>query len=191
MRYMLFRNRFVLPAIALLLGMCLGGMFPHTPLHAVATDRTESFLIATGLVDEGVEGIYLLDCLTGDLRAAVLGKTGVGFTATYSYPGAQLMKDFNLDASKNPKFLMVTGMADLRSGRQSTFGAAVVYVVELSSGMIRAYAIPWDRTRFVARSPISATFMPVGALPFRNPPPAGPAPKVGGAKASNDKAKDN
>ena len=37
---------------------------------------------------------------------------------------------------------------------------------------------------------MSNTLLPVGYLSFRNPPPAGPAPKVGGAKAGNDKAKD-
>ena len=44
MRYVSFRNRFLFPALTLLLGLCLGGIFPHTPIHAVATDRTESFL---------------------------------------------------------------------------------------------------------------------------------------------------
>ena len=187
MRYVLFRNRFLFPALTLLLGLCLGGIFPHTPIHAIATDRTESFLVATGMVDEGVEAIYLLDCLTGDLRAAVLGKARGDFTATYAYPGAKLLQDFGLDPSKNPKFLMVTGLADLRTGQQARFGSAVVYIVELSSGKIMAYAMPWDRTRWVARAPMGGTLMPVGMLAFRNPPPQGPSPKIGGAKASKEK----
>jgi hypothetical protein len=190
MGYRLFRHRFVLPAATLLLGLCLGGMFPHAPLHAVATDRTESFLVATGMVDEGVEAIYLLDCLTGDLKATALGKTSGGFPAIFGYPGTQLLKDFGLDPSKNPKFLMVTGMADLRSGQQSTYGAAVVYIVELSSGMIRAYAIPWNRTRFVARAPMVGQLIPVGMLSFRNAPMQGAAPKIGGAKAGKEKEKE-
>jgi hypothetical protein len=100
------------------------------------------------------------------------------------------MQDFGLDPSKNPKFLMVTGLADLRSGSQSTFGAAVVYVVELSSGKICAYAVPWNRARWVARAPMGGALMPVGMLPFRNPPPQGPAPKIGGTKAGKEKEKD-
>jgi hypothetical protein len=190
MRYVLFRNRFLFPAVTLLLGLCLGGIFPHTPIHAVATDRTESFLVATGMVDSDVEAIYLLDCLTGDLRAAVMGKARGGFTAIFVYPGAKLMQDFGLDPSKNPKFLMVTGLADLRSGSQNAFGAAVVYVVELSSGKIAAYAIPWNRTVWNTRNFVSGALMPVGMLPFRNPPQSGPAPKIGGTKAGKDKEKD-
>jgi hypothetical protein len=190
MNYVLFRNRFVLPALALLLGLCLGGMFPHTPLHAVATDRSESFLVATGMVDESVEAVYLLDCLTGDLRAAVLGKARGDFTATFAYPGGQLLQDFGLDPSKNPKFLMVTGLADLRTGQQNTYGASVVYVVELSSGRIMAYAIPWNRARWIARAPLGGNLVPVGMLPFRNPPPQGPSPKIGGTKAGKEKEKE-
>ena len=190
MRYVRFRNRFLFPALTLLLGLCLGGMFPHTPIHAVATDRTESFLVSTGMVDSDVEAIYLLDCLTGDLRAAVMGKGSGGFTAIFVYPGVKLMQDFGLDPSKNPKFLMVTGLVDLRSGSQSSFGAAVVYVVELSSGKIGAYAIPWNRSVWNTRKFVSGTLMPVGMLPFRNPPPQGPAPKIGGTKAGKEKDKE-
>jgi hypothetical protein len=188
MRYVLFRNRFAFPALTLLLGLCLGGLFPHAPIHAVATDRTDTYLIATGMVDsDGIEAIYLLDCLTGDLRAAVLGKATGGFTATYMYPGAQLMKDFGLDPTKNPKFLMVTGMADLRTGSNNAFGSAVVYVVELSSGRIAAYALPWNRNVWSTRKIVSDNLRLVGMLPFRNPPPAGPAPKLGGTKTGKEK----
>jgi hypothetical protein len=183
MGFALFRNRFLFPALTLFLGLALGGMFPHTPIHAVATDRTESFLVATGMVDSEVEAIYLLDCLTGDLRGAVLGKARGGFTAIFAYPGAKLLQDFGLDPSKNPKFLMVTGLADLRTGAQTTFGASVVYVVELTSGKVGAYAIPWNRTMWNTRTVVSEPMIPVGMLPFRAPPPQGPAPKIGGTKA--------
>jgi hypothetical protein len=187
MRYVTFRYRFVLPVLTLLAGLCLGGMFSHSPIHAVATDRTDTFLVATGVVDsDGIEAIYLLDCLTGDLRAAVLGKGSGGFTATYAYPGAQLMKDFGIDPSKNPKFLMVTGLADLRTGSQAGFGSSVVYVVEVTTGKIGAYALPWNRSVYNSRKIVAETLRPVGLLPFRNPPPAGSAPKLGGAKSGKD-----
>ena len=83
------------------------------------------------------------DCLTGDLRAAVLGKTSGGFTATYAYPGATTHERFQPRSLEEPEVPDGHGLGRFRrSGRQSTFGAAVVYVVELSSGMIRDYAIP-------------------------------------------------
>ena len=34
-------------AVGLVLGLVVGGFWPHTPLHAVATDRAESILVAS------------------------------------------------------------------------------------------------------------------------------------------------
>ena len=62
-------TRLAFLGLGLAIGMLLAGLWPNTPLHAVATDRSESFLMATGGLDEGIEGVYVLDCLTGELRA--------------------------------------------------------------------------------------------------------------------------
>ena len=58
-------------AVGLVLGLVVGGFWPHTPLHAMATDRSETIIVATGLIDDTIEAIYFLDSLTGTLRAAV------------------------------------------------------------------------------------------------------------------------
>ena len=55
-------------------GLVLSGLWPQTPLHATATDRSDTFAIATGAVDDDTEAVYFLDFLTGDLRAVVLGR---------------------------------------------------------------------------------------------------------------------
>src|SRR3989304_5318782 len=69
--------------IGLLAGLMIGGLWPDTPLHAVATDSTDNFAMATGFVDDGIEAIYFLDFLTGTLRAAVLSNQSRGFQARY------------------------------------------------------------------------------------------------------------
>ena len=84
MKYLFTHYRGFLPLVTLLIGIGLGGFLPHTPLHAVATDRAETYLIATGLLDADVEAVFFLDCLTGDLFAAVPGKTTGGFTACFA-----------------------------------------------------------------------------------------------------------
>ena len=99
--------------------------------------------MATGPVDAEVEAVYLLDFLTGDLGAMVLGKqprTWTGFFKT------NVAADLALDPQKNPKFLMVTGMAGLRraGGSRQQPSSAVCYVAEITSGKIVAYAIPWS-----------------------------------------------
>src|SRR6185437_9083240 len=52
-------------------GLAIGGLLPMSPLHATATDRQESFAMATGMIEGGFEAIYTLDFLTGDLRGVL------------------------------------------------------------------------------------------------------------------------
>ena len=89
-------------------GLIAAGLWPETPIHAVATDRYETFGMATGPVDEDFEAVYFLDFLTGDLRARVLGRQGGRFSAFYFY---NVLNDFGVDPSKNPRYMMCTGLA--------------------------------------------------------------------------------
>lgn len=124
-------------------GLLLGVVWPLSEAHGVATDRYENFAIATGPLDNEVEAVYFLDFLTGDLKAAVLSINNGQFTAFYSY---NILQDLGVDAAKNPRYLMVTGIADLRriGGTNVQPGASVIYVAELTTGRIAAYAVPWS-----------------------------------------------
>jgi hypothetical protein len=136
-------------AVAFFVGLVLSGFWPHTPLHAVSTDRTDTYAIATGPVDTEVEAVYLLDFLTGDLGAFVLGRkpgTWSGFFRT------NVSRDLGVDPQKNPKYLIVTGIAGLRraGGTRQLPSTAVCYVAEASSGRLAAYAIPWAANMYSA-----------------------------------------
>ncbi len=50
------------------LGIALSQLLPLAPLHAVATDRQDTLAIATGEVEPGIEAVFMLDFLSGDLR---------------------------------------------------------------------------------------------------------------------------
>jgi hypothetical protein len=129
--------------IGLVSGLILGGIWPESPLHAVATDRYDTFAMATGPVDEDIEAVFFLDFLTGDLQARVLNKQAGKFTAFF---GANVLEALALDPSKNPRYLMVTGIANLRRGGvRLQPSRSVVYVAEITTGNVAAYAIPWDR----------------------------------------------
>ena len=156
-------------AVGLIGGLILGGFWPHTPLHAVATDRYDTFAIATGPLDEEVEAIFFLDFLTGDLRAAVLSKQGV-FNAFFEYNN--VFGDLGVNPAKNPRFLMVTGMARMqRGGARISPGNAVVYVAEITTGKVAAYAVPWNAALRNANVPIRQPLMPLSVARFRPPPP--------------------
>ncbi len=94
-------------------GLILGGLWPHTPLYAVASDRVDTFAMATGPLDNDVEAVYFLDFLTGDLTAVVLGKQPNTWTG---YFHTNVSDDLAVDSQRNPKFMMVTGVVSLRRG---------------------------------------------------------------------------
>jgi len=158
-------------ATGLLVGLMIGGIWPDTPLHAVSTDSTENFAIATGYVDDGVEAVYFLDFLTGTLRAAVLSNQSRGFQARFEANinadltgvvqlGAAGMAAANaqrrkaglpplpqMEIPQSPRYLMTTGVIDIRRGAAARQipAQAVLYVAEVNTGIVLTYIIPWDR----------------------------------------------
>ncbi len=54
----------------------------------------------------------------------------------------------------NPKFMMVTATGDIRQGpSRARPGQALVYLAEANTGVILAYALPWNPTAHVANQP--------------------------------------
>lgn len=159
-------------AVALAIGLAVGWsarpqvtLLPPTPVYASATQGSENFSVATGLVDEGVEAFYFLDFLTGKLKATVINRRDAGFSAYFEY---DIKQDFQ-SVGRNPKYLMVTGLANIPRGRgRSQLARSVVYITEANTGQMAAYVMPWDSTRQAAGKGQIATFMKIGAVPLRS-----------------------
>ena len=152
-------------AVGLVVGVIAGGLLPHAPLHATATDHTDNFAIATGLVDDELEALFILDFLTGSLKCAVLSTSTGKFTSAFE---TSVMDDLGVKASQNPKFMMVTGQAGLRrQGGNLQPGNSVVYVAETSTGRVAAYAIPWTRGQANAVVPFKGVLYRLDVLQFR------------------------
>jgi len=166
-----------LAAVACLAGGLAAGMwlaprgatFTLPPLEASATASAahDNFVIATGFVEDDIEGLFFLDFLTGDLKATVLNRRGPGFNAFYQY---NIANDFGGGAVANPKYLMVTGGA--RDLQVNVGGGAlartVVYVVEATSGQVVVYGLPYNRSRQSAGKPQGGTFIPLARASLRN-----------------------
>jgi hypothetical protein len=143
--------------IGMLLAATLPGLWPHTPLHASATDSGENFAIATGPLDERMEGIFCLDYLTGELRGAAINFRTGKFTGYFE---GNVLADLNATEIKNPQFLMVTGGADfLRPGGNIRQANTVVYVMETTGGWLAAYAIPWNPSSQALAAPFFSRFV--------------------------------
>jgi hypothetical protein len=155
------------PITWLLLGLMAGLLisFTRAPVHAVATDRHENFVICTGPVDTDVEAVYFLDHLTGDLTGAVLSTQSGKFNTLYRH---NILNDLKVDPSKNPRYLMVTGQANLRRGASRLRPAlSCVYVAELTTGRIAAYTIPWSPERHNSGEPYVGQFHVLDVGTFR------------------------
>jgi hypothetical protein len=125
-------------------------------VDASATQGEDNFSIATGMIGNGIEGLYFLDYLTGDLRAVVLNRRTAKFSGFYQY---NIQNDFNVSGSKNPKFLMVTGQVEVPRGRGPTqIGNSAIYIAEATTGQVNAYAIEWSSAKYAAGKIDQGTF---------------------------------
>ncbi len=140
-----------------------GGIGQPTLVQATATQGKDNFSIATGIIDNGLEGFYFLDFLTGDLRAAVISRRSGKFEGFFEY---NVQNDFG--ATKNPKYLMVTGQVDLpRGSGPSQIASGVIYVAEATTGQVYAYVLPFSSSENNAGRRQTGTFQRLDGGAFR------------------------
>lgn len=164
-------QRVVNHAAVLVLGLFVGavvtaawvGFGQGTTVQASATHGEGNFAIATGFVDDSIEAFYFLDFLTGDLRAAAVSRRNGEFVAFFE---RNIQQDFS-GGSKNPKYLMVTGMASIPPGRGQKIGNCLVYIAEASSGEVAAYALPWNSSLHAKGQAQRGEFLPLAKGSFR------------------------
>jgi hypothetical protein len=153
-------------ACGIVVGVALGGIIPHAPLHTVATDRQDTLALSTGQVDDGVEAVFTLDFLTGDLHGAVLNPGTRTFTATYH---RNITEDLKVETGKNPKYVMVTGQTYLRTGSNFRLSPCAIYIAELTSGNMAVYSFAYNPS-VISRPGYTAPqeFIPLQVVPFRS-----------------------
>lgn len=155
-------------ALGILIGFLLSVFMPAQPLHAVATQGQDGFALATGLLDSNIEGVYFLDCLTGVLKGAALNINNGQFTTVFE---TNVLSDLKLEMGKSPKFLMVTGLANLRRGpTQFQPGESVIYIAEINSGIMACYGVRWNIGRSTQPSPAmqATSFVLLDKIQLRN-----------------------
>ena len=141
----------------------------------MSTDRRDGFAIATGYCDESVEAVYFLDFVTGELSAAVVSKQNGRFNAYYTH---NVFADLGVNPAKPPRFLLTTGTVDMRrsGGKTNALSRSLVYVAELQSGKVAAYAIPWSSSAWNAGQTLRGQFTLLDVGRFRR---AGRLPRAG------------
>lgn len=111
-------------------------------LRANAAHGNETFAIATGPMDGNVDGVFLLDYLTGDLSCFVLHPRAGKFTVAFK---TNVTRDLPVGQGKKPAYAMATGRINVVGSSTNVRPAAsVVYVADCNSGAFVAYAMPWN-----------------------------------------------
>lgn len=129
-------------------------------VFAATAASDESFAACTAPIDDGFEGLFLLDFETGDLTGGVLNRSTAKFTTTYRH---NVLKDLDFKAGKvkSPRFLLTTGQAEFVGNAGTNVARSVLYVTDATTGVTVAYAIPWNAQQAAAGGAAAAQFLPL------------------------------
>lgn len=132
---------------------------PETVLHATSSHSGETFAMATGRIDEEVEGLFRLDYLTGDLQCWVYYPNALRFGGAFKH---NVIPELGSRQGKRPNYVMVTGEVGFPRGA----GAAdcIIYVTDANTGNVAAYTIPWNRTAARTGTPQAGEFQVLGTV---------------------------
>lgn len=147
MRHSLSESRVAWLLAGLVAGLGIAYFWPHEPAFATTGDRDASFAMVTievgqsaAGINDPMDGVFILDFLTGKLQGAVLNRQNGVFAQLYF---RDVAKDFNVDPESEPHYAMVSGISQLPARKGNIYASGVLYIGELSSGKVLAYAFPW------------------------------------------------
>ena len=138
-----------------------GLTMPETVLHATGSHGGETFAMATGPIDTDVEGVFMLDFLTGELQCRVVYPHRNGqFGGLFKY---NVITDLGVQTGKKPDYVLVTGAANFTRGAATTTPAGcAVYVADANTGNFAGYTFMFNRTAYRAGAPQTGTFVLLG-----------------------------
>src|SRR5262245_20727960 len=135
-------------------------------LKAMASHGSDTFAIATGAVDDDVEGLYTLDFLTGDLQCFVINPRNGQFGGWFK---ANVANVLSVEKGKKPSYLITTGNINVAGGYGGQRPAAsLCYVVDANTGEVAAFSFPWAKAATSAGVPQATEMRLVGKWKARN-----------------------
>jgi hypothetical protein len=116
--------------------------------------------MATGPIDEEVEGLFTLDYLTGELQCFVINPRNYQWGGVFK---ANVVSDLGVQQGKKPNYVMVTGMANFQRGAAANAPAmCAVYVADANTGNFVAYGLSWNRTMARGMAPQAGALVKLG-----------------------------
>jgi hypothetical protein len=163
-------NRGIWLVGGVLLGLGISYYWPHEPLRADQSDRNEKFgmlsvAASTAIAGlPGTEAIFILDFVTGRLQGFYLAPNVGNFTQSFYRDVADDLKLTEKGAAQ-PVYAFCGGQGQI-AGQGGTWGAGMVYVAELTTGSLVAYAYPFTAQN---QGVPPQQMVPVARAQFRQP----------------------
>jgi hypothetical protein len=156
----------------ILFGLGVAYYWPHEPVRADQADRNDKFAMISipaspmvaGLGPAGAEAVFILDFLTGRLQGFYLNPNVPGFTQMF-YRDVAADLTLNERSAATPTYAMVGGQGQV-VGQGQQFGASLIYIAELTTGQLVAYAFPFTQTTQAVEP---QRMVPVARAEFRKP----------------------
>lgn len=120
-------------------------------LRAATASSGKKLAVATGLIDQDVEGVFVLDIMTGDLICWVVNRFSGGLAGRFKI---NISGEFGGVLGNASDFILTTGLIR-QAGRSTQARAAesIVYVADGNVGKVVGYSLPWNRTSAQASRP--------------------------------------
>ncbi|MBS0267008.1 MAG: hypothetical protein JSS02_34095 [Planctomycetes bacterium] len=156
-------------ACGLVAGLAIAYFCPHVPTYATTADRDSQFMMVTVPVgnkavgiEDPIDGVFIVDFLTGQLKGAVLNRQLGKFTSFYM---RDLAGDFGVKGDDEPHYCIVSGYSQMPAIQGATFASGVLFVGELNTGKVAAYSFPWNEAG--TNGPQELIF--IHSFPFKQP----------------------
>src|SRR5262245_10763276 len=140
----------------------------ETKLHAAAAQSGTSLCVATGPIEQGVEGIFVLDFISGELSCGVMNPRTGQISGLFR---RNITADAGVAQGKQPKYMLATWMlAVLGLATNDRPSLSLCYVADSTSCRYMAYILPWNTQVASQNRTVVQTFRPIGGGSARNLP---------------------
>ncbi|MCA9138765.1 MAG: hypothetical protein KDB00_18465 [Planctomycetales bacterium] len=137
-------------------GEVLSGLQMPT-LDATAAVKSEKFSMATGLISDRAEGLFVLDHNSGLLQCSIM------YPRMGQFLGLFVVNVHDaLGTGKGAEYMMVTGLVDMPQSNNNPLASSVVYVLNTTSGAFACYYIPFSRTMMNSNKPQNGNLVLLG-----------------------------
>ena len=124
-------------------------------LHADTASSGKQISMATGFIDDGVEGLFVLDHLTGNIQCVVINRRTGELNARFTGSATTAL---GADKGGSTDFVMATGRVDFNKGSgQNRPAGCVCYVAEGNSGKFVGFGLRYNSQAAAKGKPQTGT----------------------------------